>query len=78
MHFMALMKTDLTNMKTLRLAADGCGGEDKKSAAIGKCCVWLMFAPKNTEMVALVFHIIGLSSTLPDGVLGNNEKGVSV
>jgi hypothetical protein len=39
MHFMALMKTDLTNMKTLRLAADGCGGEDKKSAAIGKCCV---------------------------------------
>jgi hypothetical protein len=62
-----LMKTNLTNKKTVRLIADGCGGQNKNSTFIVMCCLWLMSAPKHIEvtkwcsplLVIPSYHLIG-------------------
>jgi hypothetical protein len=63
------MKTNLINKKTVRLIADGCGGQNKNSTVIGMCCLWLMSAPKHSEVIELLFSIAGHSFIPPDRAL---------
>jgi hypothetical protein len=49
-----------------------------RNPVTGKCYLWLMSAPKNTEMVEMVFPITDLSFIPPDRILGNTAKEVSV
>jgi hypothetical protein len=71
------MKTNLTRKKTFRFIADGCGGQNNNSTGIGMCYLWLMSAPKHTEVIELVFPIAGHSFIPPDRVFGNIEKEVT-
>lgn len=40
-----LNKTDLTNITTVRLISDVCGGQNKNSTIITMCCKWLLEHP---------------------------------
>jgi hypothetical protein len=71
-----LMETNLTNKKTVRLIADGRGGQNKNSTVIGMCCLWLMSTPKHSEVIELVFSIAGRPFIPPGRVFGNIEKEV--
>lgn len=72
--FDRLSKTDLTNIKTVRLVADGCGGQNKNSTMIGMCARWLVDAPSCVKRVQLIFPIVGHSFIPPDRVFGKIEK----
>jgi hypothetical protein len=67
-----LMKTNLTNKKTVCLIADGCGGRNKNSTVIGMGFLWLMFVPKQIEVTELVFPNAG-HSFIPY-LMGSLEK----
>jgi hypothetical protein len=70
------MKTNLTNNKTVCLNAVECGGQNKNSAVIGMCSLWLMSAPKHIDVIELVFPIACHSFIPSYRVFGNIEKKV--
>lgn len=52
-----LNKTDLTNITTVRLISDGCGGQNKNSTIITMCCKWLLEHPL-IKKIELVFELL--------------------
>lgn len=72
-----LQNLNTTGIKTVRLVADGCGGQNKNSIMVGMCSFWLeVQAPRNIENVEIIFPIPGHSYMPPDRVFGQIEKVV--
>lgn len=72
-----LMNTDLAGVQTVRLIADGCGGQNKNSIMLAMCSKWLVeSAPSNVKILELVFPIVGHSFIPPDRVFAQIEKEV--
>ena len=63
------------NIKTIRLFADGCGGQNKNQVMIGMLSIWLKNeAPKHVKNIVLIFPIPGHSFMPPDRIFGRIEK----
>lgn len=63
--------------ETVRLVADGCGGQNKNSMLILMAKKWLSDAPRNIKKVELIFLVTAGHSYLPpDRVFGQVEKFV--
>lgn len=71
-----LLQTDFhDNTTTVRLVADGCGGQNKNRMILVMCCFWLLKnAPENVKLVELLFPVRGHSFIPPDRVFGNIER----
>lgn len=61
---------------TLRLVADGCGGQNKNSIMIGMLLKWFSQAPASLKKIEIIFPIVGHSFLPPDRVFGNAEKRI--
>lgn len=68
-----LNKTNFEGINTVRLVADGCGGQNKNSILLCMLSRWLL---DNTSVkkIEIVFPITGHSFMPPDRVFGNIEK----
>ncbi|CAK1578323.1 unnamed protein product [Parnassius mnemosyne] len=72
-----LMNTNLTDISTIRLIADGCPGQNKNSIMIAMCSKWLSSsAPDHVQRIEIVFPIVGHSFIPPDRVFAHVEKDV--
>lgn len=60
---------------TIRLFADGCGGQNKNTTMIGMCSKFLFtYAPRNLKKIEIIFPIVGHSFLPPDRVFAKIEK----
>lgn len=65
------------SIKTVRLFADGCGGQNKNSIIIGMVSKWLLdHAPANVYKVELIFPVPGHSFMPSDRVFAFFEKEI--
>lgn len=71
-----LKESDFTGKKTVRLVADGCGGQNKNSILLTMCMRWLTVAPINIENIEIIFPVVGHSFIPPDRVFGIMEREV--
>lgn len=70
-----LCQTNLADIDTIRLFADGCGGQNKNSTLMGMLSKWLISsAPENVKAVQVIFPIVGHSFIPPDRVFAQIEK----
>ncbi|CAH2207570.1 jg26512 [Pararge aegeria aegeria] len=67
---------DLHNIKTVRLMADGCGGQNKNSIMIGMVSKWFSEAPATLKRVEIIFPVTGHSFLPADRVFALTEKRV--
>ncbi|KAJ8706277.1 hypothetical protein PYW08_006831 [Mythimna loreyi] len=70
-----LQNTNLTGIKTVRLIADGCAGQNKNSTVLGMCAKWLSETPQ-VKSLELIFPIVGHSFIPPDRVFARIEKEI--
>lgn len=68
-----LTETDKTNITTIRLVTDGCGGQNKNCIVIGACSKWLLRNP-SIKTIEIVFPVTGHSFMPADRVFGVIEK----
>ena len=75
-----LQNTDFNDdvtVTTVRLVADGCGGQNKNETMLGMVCKWLHDeTPSHVSHVELVFPMTGHSFLPPDRVFGNIERAL--
>ncbi|XP_063219455.1 uncharacterized protein LOC134545805 [Bacillus rossius redtenbacheri] len=72
-----LLSADLTNYKSIKLVADGCGGQNKNKILIAMLCKYLAEdAPTSVNQVTLVFPVPGHSFIPPDRIFGRIESQV--
>lgn len=65
------------NIKVLRLASDGCGGQNKNNFMMGMLGKWLLTkCPKNVKYIEYIFPIVGHSFLPSDRVFGMIEKEI--
>lgn len=73
--FHLLTFLNLTSYTTIRLCADGCGGQNRNSIMIGMLSYFLSrLAPPNLNEIQLIFPITGHSFLPPDRVFASIEK----
>ncbi|CAH2104487.1 unnamed protein product [Euphydryas editha] len=63
-----LQNTELDGIKTVRLIADGCAGENKKTTVLAMCSKWLAEAPCHAKTLEIIFPIVGRSFIPPDRI----------
>uniref|UniRef100_A0A1B6EC16 DUF7869 domain-containing protein n=1 Tax=Clastoptera arizonana TaxID=38151 RepID=A0A1B6EC16_9HEMI len=69
-----LLNTDLTGVHIIKVAADGCGGQNKNKIVIGMLNKFLaQDAPQSVKKVVLIFPVVGHSFIPPDKVFGRME-----
>lgn len=62
---------------TIRLFADGCGGQNKNSIVLTMLLFWLVkYAPVHVKTIEFVFPIVGHSFMPPDRVFGLIEREI--
>lgn len=72
-----LMNTNYDGTHTVRLFADGCGGQNKNVQVLCMASWWLVNkAPKSVHTVQLVYPVTGHSYLPPDRVFGRIEKSI--
>ncbi|CAH2088921.1 unnamed protein product [Euphydryas editha] len=60
---------------TIKLFADGCGGQNKNTTMIGMCSKFLFtYAPRSLKKIEIIFPIVGHSFLPPDRVFAKIEK----
>lgn len=65
------------NVKVLRLASDGCGGQNKNYFMMGMLGKWLLDkCPKNVKYIEYLFPMVGHSFLPSDRVFGLIEKEI--
>lgn len=75
--FHRLSATDLEGIHTLRLVADGCGGQNKNTTLIGMCSKWLhCHAPSELKSIEIIFPVTGHSFLPADRVFALIEREV--
>lgn len=73
--FNTLCNLQLENINTVRLMADGCGGQNKNSVMVTMCTKWLgVDAPHHVKTLELIFPVTGHSFIPLDRVFGQIEK----
>ena len=65
-----------SKIKTVRLVADGCAGQNKNTIILLMASKWLVEAPAHIKTVELVFPVTGHSFMPADRVFGNIEKRI--
>ncbi|CAH2096686.1 unnamed protein product [Euphydryas editha] len=68
-----LTETDKNNIDTIRLVADGCGGQNKNCIVVGACCKWLL-KNQSIKKIEIVFPVTGHSYMPADRVFGVIER----
>lgn len=68
-----LTATDKTDIKHIRLIADGCGGQNKNCIVLGACSKWLLENP-SIHTIELVFPVTGHSFMPADRQFGVIER----
>lgn len=64
-------------VEMVRLAADGCGGQNKNSSMVGMIIYWLQCcSPPHIKQLEMVFPVVGHSFLPLDRVFGQIEKKV--
>lgn len=77
LRFHRLRSPDLEGIDTIRLVADGCGGQNKNSILIGMFSKWLYsFAPKKVTKIEIIFPVTGHSFIPPDRVFAVIERRI--
>jgi hypothetical protein len=73
--FDRLNKTNFEGINTVRLMADGCGGQNKNSILLCMLSKWLL---ENIQVkkIEVIFPVTGHSFMPPDRVFGNIEKNL--
>ncbi len=75
--FHCLSQVDLSGYSTIRLCADGCGGQNRNSTMICMCIYFLLkIAHKRVRNIELIFPIPGHSFLPSDRVFGRIEKAL--
>lgn len=75
--FYLLTSVDLHGIDTIRLMADGCGGQNKNSTFIGMCLKWFETeAPNMLGQIEIIFPITGHSFLPADRVFAKIEKEI--
>lgn len=73
--FHCLQNLNYSQIKEIRLMADGCGGQNRNSIAIGMIAYWFAEkAPAGIKQIEMIFPITGHSFLPPDRVFGNIER----
>lgn len=62
------------HIKTVRLIADGCGGQNKNTSIMCMILKWFSSAPANITRVEIIFPVVGHSFIPPDRVFARIEK----
>lgn len=70
-----LNTSDFTDIHTVRLMCDGCGGQNKNTTLITMCCTWLSKQNLITN-IEVVFPVRGHSFIPPDRVFGHIERDI--
>lgn len=70
----ALCLLDLNGIKTVRLMADGCAGQNKNRMMVGMLMKWFSTAPGHIKRVELIYPVTGHSFMPPDRVFAYIEK----
>ncbi|CAH1112180.1 unnamed protein product [Psylliodes chrysocephalus] len=68
-----LYNTDIENFSTLRLIADGFGGQNKNNTLITMLMKWFFSINKHIQSVKIIFPIVGHSFIPPDRVFAQIE-----
>lgn len=68
-----LNKTELSAITSIRLFADGCGGQNKNSIMLSMLSKWLL-ENVSVKRIEIIFPVTGHSFMPPDRVFGNIEK----
>ncbi|CAG4975827.1 unnamed protein product [Colias eurytheme] len=71
--FHRLTATDKSGIRTIRLVADGCGGQNKNCIVVGACAKWLLNNPI-IKTIEIVFPVTGHSYMPADRTFGIIEK----
>lgn len=72
-----LKNCDLTDIHTVKLMADGAGGQNKNTAMVGMAMKWLTTeAPDHVKKVLIVYPVAGHSFIPPDRIFGRIERVV--
>lgn len=75
--FHRLRCTDLTNIDTVRLIADGCGGQNKNKIVMCMLMKWLQSENSGSvQNVEVIFPVVGHSFIPPDRVFAQVEKAL--
>lgn len=78
-HLLKMKSEEIADLKcsTIRLMADGCGGQNKNSMMVAMCMLYFAkHAPKNVASIELIFPVTGHSFLPADRVFGRIEKQV--
>lgn len=70
-----LNTSDFTNIHTVRLMCDGCGGQNKNTTLLTMCCNWLCKQNLITN-IEVIFPVRGHSFIPPDRVFGHIERDI--
>lgn len=72
-----LLNTDLSGVHTIKVVADGCGGQNKNKIVIGMLSKFLsQDSPPSVKKIMLLFLIVGHSFIPPDRVFGRIESKI--
>ncbi|KAJ8892345.1 hypothetical protein PR048_004925 [Dryococelus australis] len=67
-----ICNTDLKDIRSIKLMAEGCGGQNNNSTMVGILCSWL--AQKSPisilKIIVLLFSVVCYSNIFPDQVFG--------
>lgn len=74
--FYTLNNSNLEGIDTLRLVADGCGGQNKNTIMICMLFKWLSSISSSIRTIELVFPVVGHSYIPPDRVFATIEKEI--
>lgn len=73
----ALCSANLNGIHTVRLVADGCGGQNKNTTLLAMCSKWLYnSAPKSIEALEIIFPVTGHSFLPADRVFALIEREI--
>lgn len=67
-----LTETDKNSIDTIRLVADGYGGQNKNCIVVDACCKWLL--KNQLKKIEVVFPVTGHSNMPADRVFGVIER----
>lgn len=71
-----LNSINIENINTVRLMADGCGGQNKNSFLISMASKWLQEAPLSLKTVEIIFPVTGHSFLPADRVFALTEMQI--
>lgn len=74
--FHLLSKINFDGINTIRLMADGCGGQNKNSVLIGMCMKWLVNRGDAVKRIEIIFPVPGHSFLPSDRVFAGIEKKI--